>query len=235
MRNYRVMSQHIRRWLWLAALLSGLSGRARAATDEALNPAVISWLEAQTNIQTWAADFTQTRKLKSLVKPLTASGHVWFQAPNRFRWELQQPAQTIALRAPRELLIIYPRLKRLERFPLDQSGPWRDALSLLEAGFPRSQEALQKQYNILSQTFTSDSGSVALQPKSAMARRMIPRLEIEFDLKTHALRRTELLFADGSSMRNDFTNESLNPPVEPQLFSPQVPEDYKIVEPFKTK
>ena len=31
---------------------------------------------------------------------LTESGHVWFAAPNRFRWELGHPAKTIAVRQP---------------------------------------------------------------------------------------------------------------------------------------
>src|SRR5689334_19884203 len=121
-------------------------------------PAVASWLAAQTNIQTWSADFVQTRTLKSLTQPLTASGHVWFAAPNRFRWELGNPAQTIAVRAPTEMLVIYPRLKRVERFPLtgEQTGPWRDALELLETGFPRSEAEMTSRLKILSQTVTND-------------------------------------------------------------------------------
>src|SRR6266478_607873 len=59
-----------------------------------------AWLNSQTNIQTWSAELIQTRALKSLAQPLTATGHVWFAAPNRFRWELGNPAQTIALRQP---------------------------------------------------------------------------------------------------------------------------------------
>ena len=220
----------------LIALAFGPLARPHnVSSAEPLNPVVGAWLESQTNIQSWSADFVQTRKLKSLAQPLTAKGHVWFEAPNRFRWELGHPAQTIAVRAPQELLIIYPRLKRVEKFPLtgEQAGPWRDALALLEAGFPRSQAALQEQYNILSQTVNDGTGSIALQPKSAMARRMIPQIKIDFDIKTHALLGTELEFADGSSMRNDFTNEALNPPAEPQRFEPQIPPDYKVVEPFK--
>ena len=40
-----------------------------------------SWLNAQTNIQTWSADVVQTRNLKSVAQPLTAEGRVWFAAP----------------------------------------------------------------------------------------------------------------------------------------------------------
>ena len=58
-----------------------------ADTNTLLN----SWFNAQTNIQTWTADFIQTRVLKSLTQPLTATGHVWFAAPNRFRWNSAAP------------------------------------------------------------------------------------------------------------------------------------------------
>jgi outer membrane lipoprotein-sorting protein len=207
------------------------------AVAAGLNPEVAAWLAAQTNIQSWSADFLQTRSLKSLAQPLTATGHVWFQAPNRFRWELGHPAQTIAVRARDELEIVYPRLKRVERYPLTgaQTGPWRDALALLEAGFPRSAAELEAQYNILSQTVQESTGTLVLQPKSAAARRMMPQLNIQFDTKNFSLRATELQFADGSRMRTDFKNPVLNPIIPPGMFEPKIPSDYKVVEPLKNR
>ncbi|HWV98416.1 MAG TPA: outer membrane lipoprotein carrier protein LolA [Candidatus Acidoferrum sp.] len=216
------------------AMLLALSAVVEAA---GLNPMVASWLAGQTNLQSWSADFVQTRALKSLTEPLTATGQVWFAAPNRFRWELGQPAQTIAVRAPEDLLVIYPRLKRVEKFPLtgEQAGPWRDALGLLEAGFPRSQTELENQYNLLSQTVTNGAGELVLQPKSAAARRMIPQIKIDFNTNDLSLLGTELEIRDGSTLRNDFTNAVLNPRIDPQMFSPQIPGDYKLVEPLKKR
>jgi outer membrane lipoprotein-sorting protein len=218
----------------ISLLLLGLTLSLPAAE---LNPAVASWLAAQTNIQTWSADFVQTRTLKSLVDPLTTTGHLWFAEPSRFRWELGHPAQTIAVRAPEGLLVIYPRLKRVEKFSLTglQTGPWRDALALLDTGFPRRAEDLQKQYNIVSQTVKDGAGELVLQPKSAAAQRMIPQLKIQFDTGNSSLRGTELQLADGSSMRNEFQNPVLNPPIDPQLFAPIIPSDYKVVEPLKKR
>lgn len=220
--------------LTVFALCALATGAARAAE---LSPAVAAWLAAQTNVNSWSADFTQTRSLKSLEHPLTASGHVWFQAPNRFRWELGRPAQTIAVRAPEEMLVIYPRLKRVERFPLTpgEAGPWRDALALLEAGFPRDKNQLQAQYNLLSQSVHDQTADLALQPRSAAARKMMPQIRIEFDTLNAALRSTELQFADGSRLRNDFTNAVLNPAIDPGLFTPAIPTDYKVVEPLKKR
>ena len=214
-------------------LCSAAFSPASAATE--LQPAINSWLASQTNLQSWSADFVQTRAFKSLTQPLTNSGHVWFAAPNRFRWELGHPAQTIAIRAPQELLVVYPRLKRVEHFPLNgmQSGPWKDALALLEAGFPRNREELLAQYNVESQSVHDHVGELTLQPKSAAARRMMPQIKISFDTSTTSLRATELKFGDGSTMRNDFSNGVMNPPVDDHLFAPEFPADYKQVEPLK--
>ena len=211
---------------------AALGGTGRAADTNAL---LGSWFAAQANIQTWTAEFVQTRTFKSLTQPLCATGHVWFAAPNRFRWELGDPAQTIAVRAPQEMLVIYPRLKRVERFPLtgEQTGPWRDALELLETGFPRSEAEMASRLKILSQSVTNDACELVLQPKSAGGRRMMPQIKIAFDVRDFSLRANELQFADGSTMRNDFINPVLNPKLEESLFSPQFPGDYKVVEPLK--
>ena len=218
----------------LTALLcfAALCSPGRAADTNAL---LGSWFAAQTNIQTWMSDFVQTRTFKSLTQPLTATGHVWFAAPNRFRWELGNPPQTIAVRAPKEMLVIYPRLKRVERFPLtsEQTGPWRDALELLETGFPRSEAEMTSRLKILSQTLTNGVCELVLQPRSAAGRRMMPQIKIAFDVRDFSLRANELQFADGSTMRNDFINPVLNPKLEESLFAPQIASDYKVVEPLK--
>jgi len=172
--------------------------------------------------------------LKSLAQPLKATGHVWFAAPNRFRWELGHPAQTIAVRGPDEMLVIYPRLKHVERYPLtgDQAGQWKDVMKLLEAGFPRSEAEMEAQYNILAQHVTGDVCELTLQPKSATARKMMPQIKIGFSITDSSLRSTELQFADGSIMRNDFKNPELNPKLDESLFTPKIESDYEVVQPF---
>lgn len=215
-------------------LFTAIVWTAFAAFGEEPNALTKSWLAAQSSIHSWQADFVQTRTLKSLTRPLTSNGHVWFEAPNRFRWELGHPPQTIAVRAPAELLVIYPRLKRVERYPLTgETGAWRDALSLLEAGFPRNQAELDSQYTIVAQNVSDGGGEVSLQPKSPAALRMMPLIKIGFDTSNFSLRSTELQFADGSTMRNDFKNQVLNPTIDAQMFTPQISPDYKVIEPLK--
>jgi len=222
------------RFLFTCGAFTLFGGRPALPAAEA-DPLLLNWLNAQTNFQTWSADFTQTRALKALAQPLTAKGHVWFAAPNQFRWELGSPAQTIAVRQPEQMLIIYPRLKRAERYPLTAgaAGPWKDALALFEAGFPRSQTDLESRFKILSFVRTNDVCAVTLQPKAAAARRMMPQIQIAFATNDFSLRATELTFGDGSTLRNDFANAEQNPRLDETVFAPKLDADLKIVEPLK--
>jgi outer membrane lipoprotein-sorting protein len=224
-----------RRW-WAFCILHSafcllLAGTAAADSSTAL---LDQWISAQTNLHTWTADCTQTRSLKVLSQPLVARGKVWVVVPDRFRWELGQPAQTIALRLPDQLLIVYPRLKRVEKYPLGgvQPGPWKDALALLEASFPRSRVELESQFRVLSVSETNALMQVTLQPKSASARKFMAEIAISVNTRGFTPVATEMRFSDGSSMRNDFANIVANTPIAPELFDPKQDPGFSIVEPL---
>jgi outer membrane lipoprotein carrier protein len=213
--------------LALLFFLPGVPARSADLLDK--------WIAAQANLRTWTADIVQTRNFKTLAQPLVANGKVWVAAPDRFRWELGQPPQTIALRQPAELTIVYPRLKRAERYSLQpgQTGPWQDALALLEASFPRSRANLEAQFQILALMQTNGVVTLALRPRSAAARKFIARLEISFRADDFSSLGTALTFSDGSSLRNEFSHCVLNPPLEPQLFEAKMEPGFTIVEPLK--
>ena len=211
--------------------LSAVTTVAHAAdTDAQFN----QWFEVQTNMQSWSADFTQTRSLKVLTQPLVSTGKVWV-TPGEFRWELGQPAQTIVLRQPDQLLIMYPRLKRAEKYPLDDvpPGPIKDALALLDASLPRDRATMEKNFRLLSATETNSILQMTLQPRSDSARKFIGEIVIGFHTNDFPIAATEMKFADGSSLRNDFTNVVLNQPMDPAQFEAKLPPDYTVVEPLK--
>jgi len=119
---------------------------SRLFARDSSDPALSAWLEAHDKLQTWSADVVQTRHLAVLTEPLVSTGRVWYSRPVLFRWELGIPPETIAVRSTNELLLVYPALKRAESYPLEQdgSGPLRDALTLMEAGFPKDEASLRK-------------------------------------------------------------------------------------------
>jgi outer membrane lipoprotein-sorting protein len=217
---------------WLATVAACLL--AEIAVADSGTALLDQWISAQTNLHTWTADCTQTRSLKVLSQPLVARGKVWVVVPDRFRWELGQPAQTIAMRLPDQFLIVYPRLKRVEKYPLGgvQPGPWKDALALLEASFPRSRADLDSHFRVLSVTETNSLMQVTLQPKSVSARKFMAEIEISVNIRGFTPVATEMRFSDGSSMRNDFANIVVNTPIAPELFDPKQDPSFSVVEPL---
>ena len=192
------------------------------------------WFEVQTNLQSWSGDFTQTRFLTVLNQPLVSPGKVWVKR-GEFRWELGNPVQTIVLRTPGELLIVYPRLKQAEKYPLDAvpSGPMKDALALLDASLPRDRASMEEHFKLVSAMATNSILQMTLQPRSESARKFIGQVVIAFHTNDFLIASTEMKFADGSRLRNDFTNLVVNQPPEPKLFEVNLPADYKIEEPLK--
>lgn len=218
----------------LVVALVALTCSASAADTNAL---LNAWLDAQAKVQTWQADVTQTRTLKSFTRPLTAKGRVWFQAPDKFHWELGQPPQTIAVRGTDQMLVIYPRLKRVEKYPLNAtlSAQWKDMMDLLQTGFPKNRTELESRFNITAVNVNGDLCEVVLEPKSSSARKMLPHFKLMFSTNDQSMQATEMQFADGSTMRNDFHNTKTNIPLDESLFAPKIPSDYKVVEPMKQR
>ncbi len=220
--------------MWAMALALGLlSGRATADEGEK-HPVLDRWLEAQAKIETWSADVVETRELKNIAHPIVNRGEVWFEKPNRFRWQLGEPPRTIAVRKGDELLIVYPRLKRVERFAVGETvnPAWRQALALLEVGFPTDADAFHAMYQILSTTRTEKGWRFEVQPRSEAARELIERVRIDVSADTLELLGTELVFPDGSTMRNDFLNRKINPKLSQSLFEVDT-SGYQVVNPLE--
>jgi outer membrane lipoprotein-sorting protein len=198
------------------------------------NTVLDGWFAAQKNLQSWSADFIQTRTLKTLTRPLVATGHVDFAMPDEFRWELGRPARTIALGRDNGMFVIYPLLKLAEYYPLGSNTPkqWRDMMSLLQAGFPHARQQFEAQFQILSLDETNGDWLLALQPKGEFARQMMPELCLGLVTNDFSLASTEMIFVDGSRMRNDFTNAVLNPALDPKTFEWIPPADFQVTEPL---
>lgn len=206
-----------------------------AGFTEQVEDFLSAWLDPRQPLRTWSADFIQTRTLKGLAEPLRTPGRLWFAAPDRFRWELGAPPQTIAVRRAGELLVLYPRLKRAERYPLSAAGgePWRDALSLLDAGFPSSRSELEARFRLASLTGTNDLVTLTLEPRSPGVRRFLREIRLTLRRPERMMVAQEVHLGDGAVLRNDFTNVVANGTVDPALFEPDLPADFTVVEPFK--
>ncbi len=223
---------------WIVTVLLGCGAALVAAGGSPCDEAVLErWLERHAAIDSWSADVIQIRSLATLTRPLTSDGRLWFAQPNRFRWQLGDPPKTIAVRLGDELMVVYPRLKQAERFPLNAEveGSWRQALALLEVGLPNGAETFCSSYELLDVTRDGDTWAFDLQPADSAARRLIEGVRIEVTGDELLLTATELEFPDGSTMRNEFSGHRLNPAIAPAIFEVEIDDSYEVVEPLNRR
>jgi outer membrane lipoprotein-sorting protein len=206
-------------------------GRAQASDT---NSALTGWLESQAQVQFWSAEFTQTRHIKTLTQPLVAKGKLWYAAPNRFRWELGDPPRTIALRQAEELMVVYPLLKRAERYPLNDAkmGAARDALAIIESGFPKSRADLERQLHLLSMASSNGMWLLRFQPASKSARQFLSEVCVSLSTNDFSLVATELVFSEGSRVETVFTNSVAGRSMDDSLFQPRLGADYTVTQPL---
>ncbi len=245
MRSSRVTQNALRFGLvWLMGLLLCAGIVPRASADDNADGVALpaadaagrldAWLSHQTKIQSWTADVVQIRELRSLVKPLEASGRVWFARPDRFRWQLGDPPRTVAIRSAEELVISYPRLRQLERYALggELDPMWRYVLDLLEVGFPSDAASFHARYDLSIAQATPTGWRFRLQPSAEQARRLLEAVQIEVSREDLRLLATELIFPDGSRMKNRFSHHRIDPDIPPALFEVEVGEGWQEASPL---
>lgn len=177
------------------------------------------WIAQQSEIRTISADFTQTRSLKTVRKPLVTPGHIWFKSPQHLRWELGDPPKTLVIRKGNEILIITPAEKKVKRMlASEMSGPESQIFGMMDFTNIRSLEEFQRQFEILSVKPSGDQCELELKSKSPSAK-FLSKLRLRFSTSSGVVLTLEMNFKDGSFMRNDFNNVRVNGSVEEGKFS----------------
>ncbi len=198
------------------------------------NAALVAWLEHQKTVKTWTAHVTQTRKLKAVKRSLTTPGRIWFVGHRQFRWELGQPIRTQAFRREHQLLVLYPQLQRAEKyeFASEHDPGLQQARLLMDVGFPAEPNEFHGQYELRSHRETEAVHRFKLRPRAEKARTLLAELNLQVRKSDWALLETGMLFPDGSTMANVFTEHQFNVTLPPNILEPDL-EGYTLEEPLK--
>ena len=213
--------QGIIRFSRIVILLMGIAVSVRAA-DNALDLSPLEKaLKAQKNIRSISAEFIQTRALKTLKSPLAIKGRFWFEAPNKFRWELGAPAKSIIIGSHHGLTIIQPSKKKAEKIDLTHSAFAKNApqfLRMMEMASSYTVESFQKEMQIVSLKNLGPNYRLEVLPKNPEAAKSLSSLLLDFDLISGHWIAFELVTKEGSSMRTEFQNVQMNGDLDPAIF-----------------
>jgi chaperone LolA len=173
------------------------------------------------------ADFQEEKTMKMMNKPISSSGKVWFQSPNKFRREMKGNAPSTTVSNGQQLWIYYPKFQSAEKYTLGKRGPLDAGIAAITASL--NLQDVEQTYNI---TASREGNGYVLQltPKAAGMKKMLQQFTIRLD-EGLQVQRTEMLQPNGDRIVTTYSNESREPiPASQFEFTP--PADTKITTPL---
>jgi chaperone LolA len=173
------------------------------------------------------ADFREDKNVRLLNKPISSSGKVWFQAPNKFRREAKGSAPSVTVSDGLQLWIYYPKFQSAEHYSLGKRSPLDAGIAALTAGL--NLENIESMYRVT--TTRLDKGyQLDLAPRVPSLKRFLQKFTIQLndDLQVE---RTEMLQPNGDRIVTVYSNET-RAPIDPATFAFTPPRGTNITNPL---
>jgi chaperone LolA len=150
------------------------------------------------------ADFREEKTMQLMKQPVVSSGHVWFQAPDKFRREVKGNSPSVTVSDGKVLWIFYPKFQSAERYDLGKRTPLDAAISALTAGL--NLENVEATYNIGAKKI-DNLYELQLTPRSGALKKFLQQFVLRLNEELQVTR-TEMTQPNGDRVVTVYTNES---------------------------
>ena len=159
------------------------------------------------------ADFQEQKNIHLLNKPISGSGKIWFQAPNKFRREVSGNSPSVTVSDGQQLWIYYPKFQSAEHYSLGKRSPLDAGIAALTAGL--NLDNVENTYHIAAQKL--DHGyELDLKPRVPSLKRFLQQFSIRINDNLR-VERSDMLQPNGDRIATTYTNES-RVPIDPSRF-----------------
>src|SRR5215510_3340876 len=173
------------------------------------------------------ADFQEQRVIRLMKNPVTSSGTVWFQTPNKFRREVKGNSPSVTVSDGRELWIYYPNFKSAERYPLGKGSPLDATVAAINSAL--NLENIETSFNVAA-TKTDSGHELQLLPRTAAMKRMFQKLDLRISEKFR-VERTDMLLPNGDRIVTTYSNQTREP-IPPSTFEFKPPAGTEVTTPL---
>ncbi|MFT4175985.1 MAG: outer membrane lipoprotein carrier protein LolA [Luteolibacter sp.] len=185
-----------------------------------------NWLKRQAEITTLQAKFTQERKLPALKNPVVTPGRLAFAKPGKLRWQLGEPAQTLAVSDGKTLSLIQIDDKKARQ--IDADSPQAARYALLTGKAFESLQAFTRAFEIIEKRQSHGIHQYTLKPKDRKFRLQVPWIFLDIDPAKNELRAMEMELQDKSRIRTLFRNPVFNQTISESTFTPDL-SGYQVI------
>jgi outer membrane lipoprotein carrier protein len=182
------------------------------ASAEPLSPADLKALLARIREKRAAApqvqsDFQEEKTVRMLNKPISTSGKIWFQAPNKFRREAKGNSPSITVSNGKDLWIYYPNFKSAEHYSLGKRSPLDAGIAAITASL--NLENVEGTYHITGSK-EADGSQLQLTPRNPSMKRFLQTFNIRMNNDLQVVR-TEMVQPNGDRIVTTYSNETRAP------------------------
>ena len=177
--------------------------------------------------RTTQADFQEQRVIRLMKKPITSSGQIWFQPPNKFRREVKGNSPSVTVSSGRELWIYYPNFKSAERYPLGKGSPLDATVAAINSAL--NLENIETSFNVTA-TKTENGNELQLLPRTAAMKRVFQRLDLRINDKFR-VERTDMLLPNGDRIVTTYSNQT-RAAIAPSTFEFKPPAGTEVTAPL---
>ena len=177
--------------------------------------------------RTTQADFQEERVIRLMKNPITSSGRIWFQPPNKFRREVKGNSASITVSDGRELWIYYPNFKSAERYPLGKGSPLDATVAAINSAL--NLENIETSFNVTANK-TENGNELQLLPRTASMKRVFQKLDLRIDDKFR-VERTDMLLPNGDRIVTAYSNQT-RAAIPPSTFEFKPPLGTEVTSPL---
>src|SRR4051812_26789371 len=177
--------------------------------------------------RTTQADFQEERVIRLMKKPVTSSGRIWFQPPNKFRREVKGNSPSVTVSSGRELWIYYPNFKSAERYPLGKGSPLDATVAAINSAL--NLENIETSFNVTA-TKTENGNELQLLPRTAAMKRVFQKLDLRINDKFR-VERTDMLLPNADRIVTMYSNQTRTA-IPPSTFEFKPPAGTEVTTPL---
>ncbi|MBA3651170.1 MAG: outer membrane lipoprotein carrier protein LolA [Chthoniobacterales bacterium] len=173
------------------------------------------------------ADFAEEREVRLMSKPISSTGKVWFQKPDKFRREVQGNTPSVTVSDGQQLWIYYPKFKSAEHYSLGKRSPLDAGLAALTAAL--NLENVENSYHITAQK-EPNGYQLQLTPRNPSLKRLLQTFTIQMNADLQ-VERTEMVQPKGDRIVTKYSKES-RAPIDPSTFTFSPPAGTDVTTPL---
>ena len=176
------------------------------------------------------ADFQEEKDVHLMNQPISSSGKVWFQAPNKFRREVKGNSPSITVSDGQQLWIYYPKFQSAEHYSLGKHSPLDAGIAALTAAL--NLENVENSYHITASKLDPPQAGYELQlaPRNPSLKRLLKTFTIQMNAELQ-VQRTEMVQPNGDHIVTMYSNES-RAPIDPSTFEFTPPPGTNVTTPL---